>query len=100
MSQQKSAHVCTQMNTILGFKNLSEEDLEDNPCPVPLRDKMSEFHDGLMQVNSQCSLAVPEVRDRVTRLGEFLPIGRLFTLSSFLLTTEGAQTFGQLKLLY
>jgi hypothetical protein len=40
------------MNTILGFKNLSEEELEDNPCPILLREKMSEFHDELMKVMS------------------------------------------------
>jgi len=40
------------MNTILGFKNLSEEELEDNPCPIPLREKMTEFHDELMKVMS------------------------------------------------
>ena len=50
-----------QMNTILGFKSLSEEDLEDNPCPVPLRDKMIEFHDSLMQVMAISSLEEEDV---------------------------------------
>ena len=49
------------MNTILGFKNLEEEELEDNPCPIPLREKMSEFHDGLMQVMSISSLEEEDV---------------------------------------
>jgi hypothetical protein len=30
----------------------------------------------------------------VTRLGEFLPIGRLFSMGSFLKITKGAHTFG------
>lgn len=49
------------MNTILGFKNLSEEDLEDNPCPVSLRDKLSEFHDSIMQVMAISSLEEEDV---------------------------------------
>ena len=39
-----------QMNTILGFKSLESEDLEDHACIPALRDKMSNFHDQLMQV--------------------------------------------------
>jgi hypothetical protein len=31
---------------------------------------------------------------RVTRLGEFIPIGRLFSFGSFLKITEGAHFFG------
>ena len=49
------------MNTILGFKNLNEEDLEDNPCPDLLRGKMVEFHDSLMQVMSISSLEEEDV---------------------------------------
>ena len=49
------------MNTILGFKNLEEEDLEDNPCPENLREKMVEFHDSLMQVMSISSLEEEDV---------------------------------------
>ena len=39
-----------QMNTILGFKSLESEDLEDHARIPALRDKMSNFHDQLMQV--------------------------------------------------
>ena len=60
-SDPTTVNVSFQMNTILGFKNLSEEDLEDNPCPVPLRDKLSEFHDSLLQVMSISSLEEEEV---------------------------------------
>jgi hypothetical protein len=49
------------MNTILGFKNLGEEELEDNPCPDHLRGKMVEFHDSLMQVMSISSLEEEDV---------------------------------------
>merc|ERR1712020_277868 len=45
-----------QMNTILGFKTLEDEELEDHPCIPSLRDKMTDFHDGLMQVMSIGSL--------------------------------------------
>ena len=50
-----------QMNTILGFKNLEEGDLEDHACIPSLREKMSEFHDGLMQVMSISSLEEEDV---------------------------------------
>lgn len=51
----------SQMNTILGFKKLEEEELEDHPCSVPLRDKMSEFHEELMKVMSISSLEEEDV---------------------------------------
>ena len=41
-----------QMNTILGFKNLEAEDLEDHPCIPKLRDKMAGFHDQVSQKHS------------------------------------------------
>ena len=44
------------MNTILGFKNLEDEDLEEHPCSNSLRDNMSEFHDSLLQVVSISSM--------------------------------------------
>ena len=37
-----------QMNAILHFKNLSEEELEETPCGEDLRKKLLEFHDSLM----------------------------------------------------
>lgn len=36
------------MNAILGFKNLSDEELEETPCGEDLRSKLMEFHDLLM----------------------------------------------------
>ena len=39
-----------QLNTILGFKTLEGEDLEEHPLNEQLRGKMEEFHDSLMQV--------------------------------------------------
>ena len=38
------------MNTILGFKNLEESELDDHACSPNLRISMSEFHGGLMEV--------------------------------------------------
>ncbi len=40
-----------QMNTILGFKNLEEEELEDHACSPQLRDMMAGFHGSLMRVS-------------------------------------------------
>ena len=51
-----------QMNTILGFKTVEdEEELAEHPCNSELRDRMSEFHDGLMQVISIASLEAEDV---------------------------------------
>lgn len=41
-----------QMSTILGFKNLEAEDLEEHACSDALRSKMSNFHDQIMKVIS------------------------------------------------
>ncbi len=40
------------MNTILGFKNLEGEDLEDHACSDQLRGKMTNFHGTIMQAIS------------------------------------------------
>lgn len=37
-----------QMNAILDFKNLTDEELEEAPCGEELRGKLSDFHDVLM----------------------------------------------------
>merc|ERR1712020_113886 len=39
-----------QMNTILGFKNVEGEDIEDLALKPALREKMENFHGSLMQV--------------------------------------------------
>ena len=52
-----------QMNTILGFKTLDDEELEDHPCIPSLREKMTDFHDGLMQVMSIGSLEEEDVEE-------------------------------------
>ena len=39
-----------QMSTILGFKNLEAEELEEHACSDALRSKMSSFHDQIMKV--------------------------------------------------
>lgn len=48
------------MNTILGFKLLEDEELEDHACEARLRDQMSEFHDNMMSVISISSLEEEE----------------------------------------
>ena len=52
-----------QMNTILGFKTLEEEELEEHACIPALRDKMTEFHDGIMQVMAISSLEEEEAEE-------------------------------------
>lgn len=37
-----------QMNAILGFKNLTDEELEETPCGEELRSKLLDFHGQLM----------------------------------------------------
>ena len=41
-----------QMNAILGFKNFSEEELEEAPCGNDLRSKLLDFH-GLLMVKAK-----------------------------------------------
>jgi ryanodine receptor 2 len=50
-----------QMNTILCFKNMEGEDLEDCACIPSLREKMEEFHGSLMQVMAISSIEEEDV---------------------------------------
>ena len=50
-----------QLNTILGFKTLEGEDLEEHPLQIPLREKMEEFHDSLMGVMAISSIEEEDV---------------------------------------
>ncbi|XP_050093132.1 ryanodine receptor isoform X16 [Anopheles aquasalis] len=49
-----------QMNAILGFKNLEEEDLENASCGAELRGRLMEFHEKLMGKVSLNALQEPE----------------------------------------
>ncbi|XP_035793575.1 ryanodine receptor-like isoform X15 [Anopheles albimanus] len=49
-----------QMNAILGFKNLEEEDLENASCGAELRGRLIEFHEKLMGKVSLNALQEPE----------------------------------------
>ncbi|KAK6622641.1 hypothetical protein RUM43_008483 [Polyplax serrata] len=49
-----------QMNAILGFKNLEEDDTENCPCGVELREKLNAFHSRLMSQVSLTALQEPE----------------------------------------
>lgn len=50
-----------QMNAILGFKNLEEDDKENCPLGEELTERMNGFHDHLMgQVSLKALLAPPE----------------------------------------
>ncbi len=57
-----------QMNTILGFKNLEEEELEDHACSLALRGNMSSFHDSLMRVISIASLEEEDDADAASKI--------------------------------
>ncbi len=48
------------MNTILGFKNLEEEEFEDHPCSENLRTEMLDFHESLSRVIAIGSLEEDE----------------------------------------
>lgn len=48
------------MNAILGFKNLEEDDTENCPCGVELREKLNAFHSRLMSQVSLTALQEPE----------------------------------------
>jgi ryanodine receptor 2 len=51
-----------QMNTILSFKKIEDaEELEEHACNQALRDRMTEFHDGLMSVMSIASLEAEDI---------------------------------------
>ncbi|XP_045464164.1 ryanodine receptor isoform X4 [Harmonia axyridis] len=69
-----------QMNAILGFKNVEEEDKENCPLGDELSDKMKEMHDVLMaHVSLQALQTEPmeEVPEEVTRPG---PMEKLYNL--------------------
>ncbi|KAG5681994.1 hypothetical protein PVAND_011393 [Polypedilum vanderplanki] len=51
-----------QMNAILNFKNLEEDD-ENSPCGNDLREKLNEFHDHLMGKVSLNALLEPEAAE-------------------------------------
>ncbi|XP_014249566.1 ryanodine receptor isoform X2 [Cimex lectularius] len=49
-----------QMNAIICFKNLDEDDSESCPCGPELRERLNSFHSGLMQKVSLVALQEPE----------------------------------------
>lgn len=49
-----------QMNAILDFKNLEDDDIENCPCGVDLKDKLMEFHANFMGKVSLNALQEPE----------------------------------------
>lgn len=51
------------MNAILGFKNLEEDDTENCPCGVELREKLNTFHSELM---TQVSLSALQEATEIT----------------------------------
>ena len=47
------------MNAILGFKNLEDDDVENCPCGIELREKLNAFHSKLMSQVSLTALQEP-----------------------------------------
>lgn len=71
-----------QMNAILGFKNLEEEEKENCPCGDELREKMNEFHDDLM---SYVSLhALQEAADAANEIVEIEKPGAMKRVFNFI----------------
>ena len=53
------------MNTILGFKNLEDEEIEEHPCSAKLRGTMTTFHESIMNVMSISSLEEEDEEEEV-----------------------------------
>lgn len=55
-----------QMNVILSFKNLAEDDIENTPCGDDLRERLNGFHSKLM--NNVSLLALQEQADKAVSI--------------------------------
>lgn len=55
-----------QMNAVLGFKNLEEDDHENCPCGDELRERMNEFHTSVMRHVSLLALQEPSEEEEKT----------------------------------
>lgn len=70
-----------QMNAILNFKNLEEDDTESCPCGTELRDKLNSFHGKLMsQVSLSALQESGEGGDEAAENEKPSPIKRLYNL--------------------
>ncbi|XP_025830516.1 ryanodine receptor [Agrilus planipennis] len=69
-----------QMNTILGFKNLEEDDKENCPIGEDLCDRLRGFHDGLMSQVSLNALQVPQDAENPDDQQKPNPFKRLYNL--------------------
>ncbi|XP_049853809.1 ryanodine receptor isoform X5 [Schistocerca gregaria] len=68
-----------QMNAILGFKNLEEEDKENCPCGEELRDQLNAFHEKLMSHVSLNALRdAEEAEENAVEVVKPGPIKRLY----------------------
>ncbi|XP_049775985.1 ryanodine receptor [Schistocerca cancellata] len=68
-----------QMNAILGFKNLEEEDKENCPCGEELRDQLNTFHEKLMSHVSLNALRdAEEAEENAVEAVKPGPIKRLY----------------------
>ncbi|XP_050722291.1 ryanodine receptor-like isoform X2 [Eriocheir sinensis] len=73
-----------QMNAILGFKNLTDEELEETPCGEDLRIKLSEFHGALM-----CKAKIPGGSEEEGEAEETPPPSSKGVMSKFLAVMGG-----------
>ncbi|XP_069698288.1 ryanodine receptor isoform X7 [Periplaneta americana] len=70
-----------QMNAILGFKNLEEEDKENCPCGEELSEQLSNFHGKLMNCISLSALQEPEeTEEQTVDVVKPSPLKRLYNL--------------------
>ena len=60
------------MSTILGFKNLEAEELEEHACSDALRSKMSNFHDQIMKV---AKISTMSIVNHTKRINRYIKIG-------------------------
>lgn len=69
-----------QMNSILGFKELDPDDIENCPCGVDLRDTFLVFHEQLLNKVSLAALLEPQEAEEEVPQEKPTPLARLYSL--------------------
>ncbi|XP_069958037.1 ryanodine receptor isoform X5 [Cherax quadricarinatus] len=75
-----------QMNAILGFKNLSDEELEETPCGEDLRKELQDYHEKLMEKTK-----IPGRREETVDTEEAPAVNSKGVMSKFLGIIGGAK---------
>lgn len=58
------------MNAILSFKNLQDDDLENCPCGLELKERLNDFHSRLMSQVSLTALQEPSENEEEDKSNE------------------------------